>query len=437
MGYNREEYQQKLQSAAQAVRLVRSGDSVFIGFVSSISYTLANALWERRKELENILVSSSNCLAPTPLYMDPSPNPFEVCTPFLGPGERTAGKTGHPLHFTSVHLSQVDVWVKKTCRPTVALFAVSPPDEDGYMSYGPTGCCVNEYVKEMADRIIVHVNRNVPYVTGQDCRIHVSEVDAIVEEDEELPELPEDQVDAATEKISDLIMDLIPDGATIQLGIGKLSTAIGYGLRNRNDLGIHSELFSEPMMHLIRNGNITNKNKGFMDYKSVFAFAMGSRELYRFMDHNDELYGAPFPWVNDSRNVARNKRMISINSAMAVDLFGQVAADSMGWKQHSAVGGQIDFVKGAQWSEGGKSIIATASSFMKKGERQSKIVLNFPVGTAITTPRSEVQYIATEYGCVNLKVLNMADRVRAMIGLAHPDFRAQLADEARYHKLID
>lgn len=232
-------------------------------------------------------------------------------------------------------------------------------------------------------------------------------------------------------------MDLIPDGATVQLGIGKLSTAIGYGLRERNDLGIHSELFSEPMMHLIRNGNVTNRNKGFMDGKSVFAFAMGSREMYRFMDHNEGLYGGTFPWVNDPRNVARNKRMISINSAMSIDLFGQIAADSMGWKQHSAVGGQIDFVKGAQWSEDGKSIIATASSFVKNGQRQSKIVLNFPTGTAVTTPRSEVQYIATEYGCVNLKVLNMADRVRAMINLAHPDFRAQLTDEARYHKLIN
>lgn len=437
MGYNQEEYQQKLQSAAQAVRLVRSGDSVFIGFVSSISYTLAKALWDRRSELEHVSVLSSNCLSPTPLLFDPSPNPFAVASPFLGPGERMAEKSGHPVHFTSVHLSQVDLWVKETGKPTVAFFAVSPPDEEGYMSYGPTGGCVNEFVKETADRIIAHVNPNVPYVTGLHSRIHVSEVDAIVEAEEDLPELPEDQVDKTTQKISDQIMELIPDGATIQLGIGKLSTAIGYGLRSRNDLGIHSELFSEPMMHLIRNGNVSNQNKGFMDGMSVFAFAMGSREMYHFMDHNESLYGGTFPWVNDSRNVARNKRMISINSAMAIDLFGQVAADSMGWNQHSAVGGQIDFVKGSQWSEGGKSIIATASSFVKNGQRQSKIVLNFPTGTAVTTPRSEVQYIATEYGYVNLKVLNMEDRVRAMISLAHPDFRAQLTDEARYHKLIN
>ena len=210
----------------------------------------------------------------------------------------------------------------------------------------------------------------------------------------------------------------------------------GYGLLQKNDLGIFSELFSEPMMELMKNGNVTNKNKGFMDGLSVFAFSMGSNEMYNFMDHNPDLYAGTFPFVNDPRNIAKNKRMMSINTAMSVDLFGQVAADSMGFTQQSAVGGQIDFVKGAQWSEGGKSIIALASSFERDGQRQSKICLNFPAGTAVTTPRSEVQYVATEYGCVNLKKLNMSDRVRAMISLAHPDFRDQLRDEAREHGLI-
>ena len=189
-------------------------------------------------------------------------------------------------------------------------------------------------------------------------------------------------------------------------------------------------------MHLMKNGNVTNRCKGFMDGQSVFAFSLGTKEMYDYMDHNPLLYSGTFPFVNDPRNIAKNKRMISINTAMSVDIFGQVAADSMGWTQQSAVGGQIDYVKGAQWSEGGKSIIALASSFEKNGERKSKISLCFPPGTAVTTPRSEVQYIATEYGCVNLKNLNMSDRVRAMINLAHPDFRDQLTEEARMHHLI-
>jgi len=215
-----------------------------------------------------------------------------------------------------------------------------------------------------------------------------------------------------------------------------LSTAIGFGLGNKTDLGIHSELLSEPMLELIINGNVTNRYKGFMDGKSVFGFALGSAELYKYLNRNEKVYGAEFPFVNDPINIAKNKNMISINSTMALDIFGQAASDSLGWKQQSATGGQLDFVRGAQRSEGGKSIIATTSSFIKNGKRISKILTAFPAGTAVTTPRSDIQYVATEYGCVNLKVLNMSDRVRAMISLAHPDFRDQLMEDAKRFNLI-
>lgn len=431
-----EEYNAKKMTPAQAVSLVRSGDRVFIGLVSSIAYCLADALWERRNELEDIEISCSQSLKPTPLFMTPGDSPFTVVTPFIGPGERMAQKNGRPLVFSSIHLSQVDIWAKEIANPTVAFFQVSEPDENDYMSMGPGGSSINAFVLEKADRIIVQVNKNTPYLTGEKCLIHISEVDAIVEQDEELPSLPEDRIDPVTQEISNNILKLVPDGATIQLGIGKLSTAIGYGLKNHNDLGIHSELFCTPMMDLIKNGNVTNRCKGYMDGLSVYAFAMGSKEMYEFMDHKKDLYAGLFTSVNDPRNIARCNRMISINSAMAIDIFGQVAADSMGWYQQSAVGGQIDFVKGAQWSNEGKSIIATSSSFMKNGIRQSKIVLNFPTGTAVTTPRSEVQYVATEYGCINLKPLRMPDRIRAVISLAHPDFRDGLTDEAKRLGLI-
>ena len=425
------EYAQKCVSADDAMQLVRSGDRVFIGFVNSIAYVLADALWKRRGDLSDITIGSGNCLRQIPLLCSEEENPFSVASPFLGPAERRAAKIGRSVDSTSFHLSQVDLWFHDIFRPTVCFFEVSAPDKNGYMSYGATGGCVNEIAKQTADRIIVQVNHHVPYTQGQQCRIHVSEVDAIVEADDPITELPEDQVDDVTQQISEHVLDMVPDGATIQLGIGKLSTAIGYGLRNRNDLGIHSELFSEPMMDLMENGNVTNRLKGYRNGKSVFAFAMGSRKLYSFMDHNTTLYNGTFLYVNDPRIIARNRRMISINSAMAIDLYGQVAADCLGGKQHSAVGGQIDFVRGAQWSKEGKSVIATASSFLHNGNRQSKIVAQFPAGTAVTTPRSDVQYIATEYGCVNLKLLNIKDRARAIIQLAHPDFRDQLTEQAR------
>ena len=435
-----EVYRDKIMSGAEAAKLVKSGDRVYVGTASSFAYDMLDALWDRRDELEDVAILCSMSVRPSRMFSadHDGHNPFHVETFFLGAQERIAHrKHGMPLEFTCFHLSQIDLWCKYVGKPDVCFFQVSMPDENGMVSCGPSGGCMYTYLAENARNIVFECNAQVPYImNGEKHLLPLSMADAIVYADYPVSPLAKDEVDDISQKISDLVMEEVPDGATIQLGLGKISTAVGYGLLQKNDLGIFSELFSEPMMDLMKNGNVTNKNKGFMDGLSVFAFSMGSNEMYNFMDHNPDLYAGTFPFVNDPRNIAKNKRMMSINTAMSVDLFGQVAADSMGFTQQSAVGGQIDFVKGAQWSEGGKSIIALASSFEKNGQRQSKICLNFPAGTAVTTPRSEVQYVATEYGCVNLKKLNMSDRVRAMISLAHPDFRDQLRDEAREHGLI-
>ena len=435
-----EVYRDKIMSGAEAAKLVKSGDRVYVGTASSFAYDMLDALWDRRDELEDVAILCSMSVRPSRMFSadHDGHNPFHVETFFLGAQERIAHrKHGMPLEFTCFHLSQIDLWCKYVGKPDVCFFQVSIPDENGMVSCGPSGGCMYTYLAENARNIVFECNAQVPYImNGEKHLLPLSMADAIVYADYPVSPLAKDEVDEISQKISDLVMEEVPDGATIQLGLGKISTAVGYGLLQKNDLGIFSELFSEPMMEMMKNGNVTNKNKGFMDGLSVFAFSMGSNEMYNFMDHNPDLYAGTFPFVNDPRNIAKNKRMMSINTAMSVDLFGQVAADSMGFTQQSAVGGQIDFVKGAQWSEGGKSIIALASSFEKNGQRQSKICLNFPAGTAVTTPRSEVQYVATEYGCVNLKKLNMSDRVRAMISLAHPDFRDQLRDEVREHGLI-
>ena len=435
-----EVYRDKIMSGAEAAKLVKSGDRVYVGTASSFAYDMLDALWDRRDELEDVAILCSMSVRPSRMFSadHDGHNPFHVETFFLGAQERIAHrKHGMPLEFTSFHLSQIDLWCRYVGKPDVCFFQVSMPDENGMVSCGPSGGCMYTYLAENARNIVFECNAQVPYImNGEKHLLPLSIAEAIVPADYPVSPLAKDEVDDISQKISDLVMEEVPDGATIQLGLGKISTAVGYGLLQKNDLGIFSELFSEPMMELMKNGNVTNKNKGFMDGLSVFAFSMGSNEMYNFMDHNPDLYAGTFPFVNDPRNIAKNKRMMSINTAMSVDLFGQVAADSMGFTQQSAVGGQIDFVKGAQWSEGGKSIIALASSFERDGQRQSKICLNFPAGTAVTTPRSEVQYVATEYGCVNLKKLNMSDRVRAMISLAHPDFRDQLRDEAREHGLI-
>ena len=429
----------RITTAAEAVKCVQSGDRVYVGTASSFAYELMDALWERRDELEDVTILCSMSLKPSKMFSTDHDecNPFTIETFFLGARERVAHrKHGMPMNFTSFHLSQVDIWCREVGRPDVCFLEVTRPDDDGYVSFGPSGGCMYVYLMEKARTVVLECNAQTPYILGDPTsRMHIR-ADALILTDSAVSPLPNEEVDEVSQKISDLVLAEVPDGATIQLGLGKVSTAIGYGLMQKNDLGIFSELFSEPMMHLMQNGNVTNTEKGFMDGKSVFAFSLGTAEMYRFMDRNPLIYNCTFPFVNDPVNIAKNKRMISINTAMSVDLFGQVAADSMGWTQQSAVGGQLDFVMGAQMSEGGKSIIALASAFEKNGKLESKITLRFPVGTAVTTPRSEVQYVATEYGCINLKHLNMADRVRAMISLAHPAFRDQLTEEAKAHHLI-
>lgn len=441
--------ERKNMTAAEAVQKVRSGDRVYIGTSSSFAYELLDALYDRKDELEHVTLLCAMSISPCKMFDSDWPedipagqkgNPFIFDTFFLGAGERGAHrKHNMAFEYTSFHLSQIDLWMKEIGKPDVSFLQVSRPDSEGYYSFGSAGICNNIYVVEETKRdVLLESNTGSPYVFGQDNLIHGDhpKVTGIIHTDKNAPELLPDEIDDISRKISEIVVAEVPDGATLQLGLGKMSTAIGYDLKAKNDLGIFSELFSQPMMMLMKNGNVNNTRKGFMDGKSVFSFSAGTQEMYDFMDHNPEIYGAPFPFVNDARNIAKNNAMISINSAMAVNLYGEVVADAIGYNQQSAVGGQLDFVKGAQWSKGGKSIIALSSSFMKHGKRQSKISLQFAPGTPVTTPRSEVQYVATEYGCVNLKILNMSDRVRAMIGLAHPDFRDQLEQEAKDCGLI-
>lgn len=429
-------YSEKKMTAEEAVKIIKSGDRVYAGTASSGAYALLDALWERRHELEGVTILGSNTYMYTPIYDESIDNPFLFNTYFMGINERKRLKGGSPVSYNSVHLSRVELWANDIARPDVCLFEVSEPDEDGYMSFGPSGVALHRCLQGLTKHTIVEVNKNTPYVLGEDNKIHVSEVDAIVESDHKYDDYTAGEPDEISIKIASHVLKEISDGATVQLGLGNASIAIGYGLRDKNDLGVYTELLAQPMYELAKSGNVTNKYKGFMDGKSVYSFSFGSPELYKALDRNEEYYAAPFTFVNDPRNIAKNKNMISINATMSFNLFGEAAADCVGWKQQSGTGGQGDFVRGAQWSEGGKSIIVTASSFIKNGKRISKIVPFFAPGTAITTPRSDIHYVATEYGCIDVRALTMADRARAMISLAHPDFREELTSQAKQFGLI-
>lgn len=428
-------YEEKRRTAQQAVQLVKSGDRVYVGTASSMAYGLIDALYERRDELENVVICNGLSFRTTPFFLPEAKGHFRTLTYFAGPGDRIGIKNGQ-TEFTSLHLSQSERWCRNIGRPDVAFLEVSLPDENGYMSYGAYGPALHDCVRECAGRMVVQVNADAPYVLGEKSLIHVSQVDAIVEQGQKLDEVPNLPADETLTQISDFIVEHVPDGATLQLGLGGVSNAVGFGLRNKNDLGVHTEMYTDSMMELTKLGVINNRRKTFMPGKAVTAFALGTRALYDFVDHNEGVYFAPFSTVNDPCTIAKNDRMISINTAMAVDLYGQVAADCMGYHQQSATGGQLDYVRGAQMSRGGKSFIALASTHGGKQGRTSRIVSALPTGSAVTTPRSDVQYIVTEYGCVDLSVLSMQDRARALIRIAHPDFRDELTEQAKAAGLL-
>ena len=429
------EFREKTITADQAAGFVKSGWQVYIGCCTSYARTIADAIARRSGELEDVTIGCSNIIPPMSFLDVPEPNPFRISTYFMGYEERRGLKTGQ-TDFTSVHLGQVDQWCRETFHPDLVYFDVSLPDENGYMSFGASGCCMHTFLRERTDNIVLQINRHSPYVTGKDTLIHISEAKYVVYADDEKETIPggpleEDDPDILT--MSRYLLDQIPDGACLQLGIGGVATAVGYGLMGKNDLGCHTEMMSDSIMALMKAGVINNSRAKFIPGKSVAGFAFGSKALYEFLDHNEKVWFGPFPVVNNPINIAQNENMISINTAMSIDLFGQVAAEGMGTNQYSGIGGQGDYVRGAQLAKGGKSFLAFKSTVGKdeQGRPKSRIVPCFPPATVVTTPRSDVQDVVTEQGMVNLKTLTVQDRARALIDIAHPDCRPELTAQAK------
>ena len=429
----RQLYQSKLVAPEEAVKVVKSGDRVYYGTNISTPAGINNLLAKRENELENVGVGGASCFSPNGL-LDPESKAFHPNTFYFGTFERKAQK-GKFVNYTSVHLSETDQWVRNVFRPNVAFIPVSMPDENGNMSFGPAGQVCGPFLLETSETIILVVNPCVPYMMADE-QVNVAQATYIVEMEEPLVTVPNLEPSKELETISGFIADETPDGACIQMGIGDLATAIGFGLRNKNDLSVHTEMIGDSIMDLIRRGNVTNADKKFMPGVSSGVFLMGSQELYDWADWNEGLRFVPPRVGNDIVNIAKNDRVLSVNTALEIDLAGQVVADNIAGQQYSSVGGQMDYVIGAQLSRGGKSFIAMTSTHKKGGREYSNIVTRFKPGTFVTTPRSCVQYVVTEYGCVNLKNLAMRERVLALIDLAHPKFREQLRDEAKEYGLL-
>jgi 4-hydroxybutyrate CoA-transferase len=425
------QYEPKKVTAEEAVRVLKSGYRIFITGNCSVPQTIMEALNPRALELENLRLIQVLTIGKAD-YVRPELVPhIRVNSLFISENVREAVNDGR-ADFTPVFLSEIPGLFKSGRLPIdVALIQVSPPDKNGYCSYG-VEVGVSKPAAESAKIVIAEVNPNMPRTLG-DSFTHVSKLDYVVEVDYMLPEVQMALSSPEQEAIANHIAGIIPDGATLQMGIGGIPDAVLKKLNNHQHLGVHTELFSDGVVDLVEAGVITNERKTFHPGKIIAGFVIGTQRLYSFVDDNPIVELHPTEYINDPFNIARNERMVSINSAIQVDLTGQVCADSMGHRFYSGVGGQVDFVRGAARSKGGMPIIALLST--AKDETISRIVPTLTPGSGVITTRNDVHYVATEYGVADLFGRTIRERARMLVEIAHPKFRAELAEAAEklYH----
>jgi len=421
----------KKASAEEALGVLRSGHRIFVTGNASVPQRLMDALNQRALELSDLILIQVLIIVKAE-YVKPEFAPhLRVNSLFISPSIREAVNAGR-ADFTPVFLSEIPRLFKTGRLPIdVALIQVSPPDRYGFCSYG-TEVGVTKTAAESAKLVIAEVNPHMPRTLG-DSFIHVSKIDYAVEVDYSLPEVQMAISSPEQEAIANHLAAIIPDGATLQMGIGGIPDAVLRKLHNHKHLGIHTELFSDGVVDLVEAGVITNERKTLHPGKIIAGFLMGTQRLYDFVDDNPIVELHPTEYINDPFIIAKNDRMVSINSALQVDLTGQVCADSMGTYLYSGVGGQVDFVRGAARSNGGMPIIAMLST--AKDGTISRIVPMLEPGAGVVTTRNDVHYVATEYGVADLFGRTIRERARALVEIAHPRFRAELAEAAErlYH----
>jgi len=411
----------KSVTAEQAVKIINSNDRVYIQAAAAVPQELINAMTDRHEELKDVEVCHLHLEGETP-YADPKYKAsFHVNSLFIGHNVRHTLKAGNGS-YTPVFLSEVPLLFKRNILPVdVALIQVSMPDRHGYCSLGVS---VEASLAAIANakHVIALINQQMPRVHGEGI-IHISELDTFVEVDRPIPEfhLPESSV--VENKIGDYIAELIDDRSTLQMGIGSIPNAVLSRLGNHKDLGLHTEMFSDGVIDLILNDVINCNYKGINSGRALTTFLMGTKRLYDYVDDNPFVEMRSCDYVNDVVNIRQNPKMVAINSAIQVDLSGQVCADSIGTRMYSGVGGQMDFIRGASLSEGGKAIIAMPST-TRKGI--SRIVPFLYPGAGVVTTRAHVHYIVTEYGVANLYGKTIEQRVAALVKIAHPNHREKI-----------
>lgn len=412
-------------SASDAVKTIRSGDRVFVHGIAAAPARLIAAMTERADELRDVEIVHLHTEGSAPYAEERYAESFRVNAFFVGSNVRQAIRDGRG-DYIPIFLSEIPALFRKNVLPiNVALIHVSPPDRHGFCSLGVSVDIARAAV-ECASHVIAQVNPRMPRTLG-DSLIALSDIDAIVEIDEPLPEVPIPPITEIDRAIGLHVAGLIEDGATLQMGIGSIPNAVLAALSGHKDLGVHTEMFSDGLIDLVESGVVNGSKKVKHPGKIVAGFAMGTRKLYDFVDDNPQVLMLDIAYVNDSAVIRRNPRVTAINSAVEVDLTGQVCADSIGTLLYSGVGGQMDFIRGASLSSGGKPIIALPST-TARGE--TKIVAFLKEGAGVVTTRAHVHYVVTEYGIADLYGKNLRQRAAELIRIAHPDHRELLVRAA-------
>lgn len=426
-------YNSKVVKADEAVKVINSGDKVVVQPGCAAPLELIRAMVKRKDELENVQIYHILIVGDLPYVQPGMEKHFKHKAFFIGGNTRKAINEGR-AEFIPIFLSEVTMLFKKgLLTADVALINVSPPDEHGFCSYGIDVGNIKTPA-EKAKTVIAQINDFMPRGLGNSF-IHINKIDYIVEHNEPLMELPQIDPNSTKEElqvynhIGSYIADLIEDGSTLQMGIGAIPDAVMSYLKSKNDLGIHTEMFSDGLIDLIEMGVVNGEKKTLHTGKIIAGFVLGTRRAYNFIDNNPVFEFHPQEYVNDPFIVAQNYKMVAINAAIEIDLTGQVCSDSIGTKFYSGIGGQVDFIRGASRSQGGKPIIALPST--AKHGQISRIVPTLKPGAGVVTSRGDVHFVVTEFGAVNLYGKSVQERATALIEISHPDFRDELKQFAK------
>lgn len=426
-------------SAREAAGLVKSGDWVDYAITFNQPDVFDEALAARKTELRNVKIRSAITMKPRAvLEADPEGAHFTWMSWHFSGYDRRKHDAGI-AHYVPINLGETPDYYRRFIEPIdIAVIKVRPKDADGVYNFGGTHLW-HRAIVECSKTVIVEVSDGLPYACGDGCGIHESEVDYIIDGDNapasELPQVPLSDVDRT---IGRLIAAEIDDGACLQVGIGGMPNAVCASLLESDvkDLGIHTEMLTDAMADLVVAGRVSGAHKTLDPGRHVYSFALGGSRLYETIDNNPDFHCCAADYTNMPHNIMKNDRAVAINSTTQIDLTGQAASESDGFRHLSGTGGQLQFVRGAYAAPNGKSFICLSSVYEKGDTRKSRIVLNLTPGNTVTTPRMDMMYVATEYGIVNLKGQSMADRAKALISIAHPDFREDLERTAREKGII-